>query len=131
EPLPSAVSIHAHEYVHYLHNFSTFVGFQLFASSVAQLSLFASGTDRHGHFKGAQTLSEVRAADLATLGILVRCLRGRAEQPTARLASSTTNWLFGEPRRSVVPLADGEIEVVSVSIDAVGAGDEIIHFEMD
>jgi hypothetical protein len=57
-PSKNAVAIHAHEYVHMLHNVSTCAGLHLFLANTWLLRSLPHATDGDGHFRGPDFLFE-------------------------------------------------------------------------
>lgn len=53
----AALSLHVHEYIHYLHNISTTSGLQLLKNRLIGLRVFNAGADRNGHFVSASSNS--------------------------------------------------------------------------
>lgn len=59
EPMPAALATHVHEYIHYLHNFTTYTGVMQFVVAAHYLRYFAWGVDGSGDFIPEQVPPEI------------------------------------------------------------------------
>jgi hypothetical protein len=90
EPLQGAVPIHAHEYIHYLHNISTCAGAHLFLANLWLLRSLPHGTDEFGHFLGNEHLNDEQRHWVAVASTWIDALWGGVK------------WIEGTPILSTI-----------------------------
>ncbi|WP_186103845.1 hypothetical protein [Burkholderia gladioli] len=71
-----AVAMHAHEYVHFLHNASTTAGQSYLLANLILLRALAAGSDDQGYFQGSDGMSEENRAWLRYAGSVMRAQLG-------------------------------------------------------
>lgn len=126
-PLPGAVPIHAHEYVHYLHNVSTCAGAHLFLANLWLLRSLPSGTDESGHFRGDEHLADEQRRLVTVVDGWIRALWGGAEWPASEPKLGVIiDWHFGSLRRSSfhVDIMEPILVVEGVAIDVKATDDD-------
>jgi hypothetical protein len=121
EPLPGAVPIHAHEYIHYLHNISTCAGAQLFLANLWILRSLPHGTDEFGHFLGDKHLNKEQRHWVAVASTWIHALWGgmKWSDDTPTLSTITT-WRFDSVQRRNVRLDLSE-QSYQVELAAIAA----------
>jgi len=120
----NAVAIHAHEYVHMLHNVSTSVGLHLLLASLWLLRSLPHATDHDGHFRGPDFLVESQRALVRQSYNWFRALFGRISwRYNSEGPQTVASWKF-EPvklgqHQVVVPPQLLVVDLVSVDGEAV------------
>jgi hypothetical protein len=134
-PSLDALATYAHEYVHMLHNVSTFTGLQLLVANLWILRSLPHATDADGHFRGQDFLNEsqkhlVRLSCEWTYALL-GSIRWRPG-PDGPHAVSRWNFIHTASRslQLEAPL-DHVIDLVCVQGDAVQADGTTHDFSID
>lgn len=97
EPVPYAVAMHVHEYVHFLHNISTTAGQAYLVANLIFLRALAGGSDDQGHFL---SVDRIRQDDkgLATLTAeLMRAQLGTTSVSEFSRCRDPNAWTFRDP----------------------------------
>ncbi|HEU5135881.1 MAG TPA: hypothetical protein VFU13_12100 [Steroidobacteraceae bacterium] len=96
EPTPGAVAIHAHEYVHFLHNVSTCAGAHLFLANIWLLRAIPHCTDANGHVDPEKLAHEQAEHSVSLASRWIKALRGGADSALAEFkGGNATTWSFG------------------------------------
>lgn len=119
-PLPLAVSVHAHEYVHFLHNASTTAGHTYLLTNLGIIHMLVQGCDARGNFLGVERLTEGQRADLDFAVKLMRAQLGTTRLRDLPRATNLRQWKCGP---SDVKEADGKA-AVSTSFSVKNAAGE-------
>ncbi|MBL5906111.1 hypothetical protein [Serratia fonticola] len=135
EPFPGAVSLHAHEFTHYLHNFSTQVGFNMLASCIWLLNNFSRGANNVGGYENKHDVSSSDSAKLSFL--LLKSMRGSVSGilPTYS-AKKIKQWCFSqvrEEKRNLIHSTEGhlgDICVHNVNIDIINSSGDTVSFSV-
>ena len=98
DPLPIAVAMHAHEYVHFLHNASTTAGQAYLLSNLMLLRAMAGGCDDQGHFLGSDDMAEDGRDFLSYTANMMRAQLGSTSANSLEVFSDIARWEYGDPR---------------------------------
>ncbi len=97
EPLPVAVAMHAHEYVHFLHNASTTAGQAYLLSNLMLLRAMAGGCDDQGYFLGLDDMAEDGRNFLRDTVALMRAQLGSTTAKLLADCKNISHWKFSSP----------------------------------
>lgn len=92
DPLPAAVAMHAHEYVHFLHNVSTTAGQAYLLANLVLLRVLANGCDEQGYFGGLEALTEEQQESLLYIGCLMRAQLGATDADQLAACTDICSW---------------------------------------
>lgn len=95
DPAPAALSIHAHEYVHHLHNYSTYTGVLKFFVNFLLFRLFVEGVSGEGEFSLASVNPDT-LSKLKEMGQLLINIDGTCNRRPKKLLppNETVKWAF-------------------------------------
>ncbi|WP_333983517.1 hypothetical protein [Burkholderia gladioli] len=97
DPLPIAVAMHAHEYVHFLHNASTTAGQAYLLSNLMLLRAMAGGCDDQGYFLGPDDMTRDGREFLSYTATLMRVQLGSTSANRLHEFKDITRWKYGIP----------------------------------
>lgn len=97
EPLPAAVALHAHEYVHFLHNASTTAGQAYLLSNLTLLRAMAGGCDDQGYFRGLDEMPEQGRNFLRETVALMRAQLGTTGAKPLADCKDISLWKYSSP----------------------------------
>lgn len=117
DPVPTAVSMHAHEYIHFLHNASTTAGQAYLHSNLILLRAIASGCDDQGYFLGLAEMSEEGRNFLRYTATLMNAQLGTTSAKHLGGCNDISRWKFNPPKIS-------KSEGVSIAISTFSVQDE-------
>lgn len=121
-PMPIAVPVHVHEYVHYLHNTSTVSGLHLFVANLWLLRSFLHFTDRYGHVSGGRNPGKEERHWLNVGRDWLLALWGRDSWSDGERPRSVKVWRFGPAQPTVLTLdlrgSAHSVDLVSIDVDA-------------
>jgi hypothetical protein len=126
-----ALSIHAHEYIHYLHNISTPSGVTLLLNMLYFFFEFMKGTDRKGIYcKGVES-----SAERAMFFSLAETLQGRSVGELPPNSCKIKIWNFESPTFEEVSFSFGDDEKfiltkMSLAVVANSRQGDIYKFEV-
>jgi hypothetical protein len=83
-----SLAVFFHEYLHYLHNFSTIAGYFNFLSWVLMAELFTHTVAEDGRSRGSRALKEEQRSDLKNLLLMNRQIDGDARPSNFEVASA-------------------------------------------
>lgn len=136
EPFPGAVSLHAHEYTHYLHNLSTLAGLEAMLACFWLVVPFVNHTDDRGWYR-APACSEAAEDDSLELAFqLMVTARGSVEGiPSDKNFKwpIIDEWTFGEVYSESIPLShstEGYIGNLNISSLPIIAKSKSSQFEL-
>lgn len=136
EPLPYAIHIHAHEYVHYLHNISTVSGLHLFLIGLYLMGMLVACTDENGHCVGDGALTDEERQWLSCLVAWIVALKGGqtwGDEGEPKLPP--VKWTFEAPKRKTVQFKSAvhvtDMELASVTGKATDAKGNVFPFSID
>ncbi|MBT2787787.1 MULTISPECIES: hypothetical protein [unclassified Halomonas] len=98
DPLPAAVAMHAHEYVHFLHNASTTAGQAYLHSNLILLRVMAGGCNEQGHFLGLDTMSEDGRNSLCYVATIMNAQLGTTSAKSLSGCKEILQWEYDFPR---------------------------------
>ena len=110
EPLPFAVAIHAHEYVHLLHNASTTAGQAYLLSNLVLLRAIAGGCDEQGYFCGIDAMTADQRGWLDQAVALMQTQLGTTAAKELGKCKDVQNWEFELPA-----VVEGSYNIPSVT----------------
>lgn len=99
DPIPVAVAMHAHEYVHFLHNASTTAGQAYLLSNLMLLRAMAGGCDDQGYFLGPDEMAEAGREFLRYTAALMRVQLGSTANSLDG-SIDVASWNYGNPKIS-------------------------------
>ena len=117
DPVPTAVSMHAHEYIHFLHNASTTAGQAYLHSNLILLRAIAGGCDDQGYFLGLTKMSEEGRNFLRYAATLMNAQLGTTSAKLLGDCNELSLWKFDFPKIS-------KSEDASIAISNFSAQDE-------
>ena len=117
DPVPAAVAMHAHEYIHFLHNVSTTAGQAYLHSNLILLRAMAGGCDDQGYFLGLEEMSEEGRNFLYYAATLMNAQFGTASVKQMGGYGKISQWKFGLPKIS-------KSEDASIAISTFSVQDE-------
>ncbi|HHQ6631957.1 TPA: hypothetical protein ACSTL1_003458 [Serratia fonticola] len=97
EPLPAAVAMHAHEYVHFLHNASTAGGQAYLHSNLILLRAMAGGCNDQGYFLGLDKMSEEGSDFLLYATTLMNAQLGTTSAKIINGCNEIIHWKYELP----------------------------------
>lgn len=127
EPFPGAVSLHAHEYTHYLHNLSTTAGLEAMLACFWLVAPFVNHTDDRGWYSAPAGSEAVEDENLALAFKLMTTARGSVDgipHDKDFKWPIIEEWIFGDVHSESIPLSHstegyiGKFNVSSLSIAA-------------
>lgn len=127
EPFPGAVSLHAHEYTHYLHNLSTTAGLEALLACFWLVVPFVNNTDEKGWYSAPADSESADKENLALAFKLMTTARGSVDGIPDHQDFKwpvIDEWVFGEVQSESIPLSHaveghvGSVNVKSLSITA-------------
>lgn len=126
EPSLSAISTHAHEYIHYLHNVATVSGLYVFLTGLWLMGTLAACADSEGHSRGDTYLTDEQKKMMsASVSCLVAIKGGGEWADAVNPTAPPLNWSFSkhELRTGQIELADQILnyDLASISGKAVDA----------
>jgi hypothetical protein len=136
EPLPGAVPIHAHEYIHYLHNISTSAGAHLFLANLWLLRSLPHCTDEFGHFRGEERLNDEQRHWVGVASTWIHALWGGVKwsEGTPTLNTITT-WRFVSLQRRNVRLeligTSHQVELAAIDAEVTDTNGTAAQFTID
>jgi len=98
DPLPIAVAMHAHEYVHFLHNASTTAGQAYLLSNLMLLRAMAGGCDDQGYFLGPDEMAEDGRGFLSYTANLMRAQLGSTSANHLDGFTDIARWKYDDPK---------------------------------
>lgn len=98
--LPVAVAMHAHEYVHFLHNASTTAGHAYLHSNLMLLRAMAGGCNDQGFFLGPDEMSEEGRIFLRYAATLMNAQLGTTSAKNISDCKEVSLWKYDFPRIS-------------------------------
>lgn len=101
EPMACAVPVHAHEYVHFLHNVSTICGINLFRANLWLVLLMRACTDNQGRVVRREPLNEDLKHWFGVATAWNKGLYGGATWAGGTLPEKVAAWKFKELSREV------------------------------
>ncbi len=106
EALPFAVPLHAHEYVHFLHNASTTSGQAYLVANLVLLRALAAGANDRGHFLGPEALKADQLDWLRFTGAVMHAQLGATSAKEMRNCTDIRNWECSAPELVKSELVD-------------------------
>lgn len=97
KPLPASVAMHAHEYVHFLHNASTTAGQAYLLSNLLLLRAMAAGCNEQGHFLGLDVMAEDGRNFMHYAANLMLAQRGATTAKLLADCKDISLWKFSTP----------------------------------
>lgn len=88
----SALAMHAHEYVHFLHNASTTSGQAYLVANLVLLRALSSGCDERGYFLGHESMSDEHREHLRLVGMLMNAQLGTTAVPSLNTCTDYSKW---------------------------------------
>ena len=98
EPMPRAIAITAHEYVHYLHNMSTLAGQQFLFFNLVILLSMVHGSDDQGRFRGLDTLRDEEREMVLAIRRWMDACGGACDFQALGGRGTVERWDFGAPQ---------------------------------
>ncbi|KZP57551.1 hypothetical protein A3N37_02015 [Enterobacter ludwigii] len=99
DPLPAAVAMHAHEYVHFLHNASTTAGQAYLHSNLILLRAMAGGCNDQGYFLGLDKMSEEGRNFLCYATTIMNAQLGTTSAKSLSGCKEILQWEYDFPRK--------------------------------
>lgn len=136
DPFLGAVSIHAHEYTHYLHNLSTTAGLEAMLACFWLVVPFVNHTDERGRFCAPDEFETSEGANLTLAFQLMTAARGDVEGiPGDKDFRWPTiiEWDFGEVRSDTIQLVhpvEGHIGMLNVSSVPITAKSKTAQYDL-
>lgn len=131
---PWAVSVHAHEYIHYLHNISTVAGVFVFIARITLLRAFKSSADEVGYSRGNEALNEEQRKDVISAIALMKAILGVCPVwPNGEPVRKPVTWVFSDPVRTAIslhPSNEIKLEVASIAGKAFDKKNNEFPFSM-
>ena len=118
KPSPFALAMHAHEYVHFLHNASTTSGQAYLLSNLILLRAFVAGSDDHGHFLGPENMPDGKRDLLHLAGKLMCAQLGTTTAKSLNSCRDISTWKCTSPELN---MSD---DIVSVTTDFTAKNDD-------
>jgi hypothetical protein len=136
EPLKNAVSVHAHEYVHFLHNISTCSGLHLFIANLWLMRTLVLCTDNSGQSLGDNTLTKEQKTWPSSAVTWILALQGTVKWGiNGEPSDSRVKWYFEPPVSKIqqieMPPQVHDMALESVSGIATNTDNEVFHFSID
>lgn len=108
DPLPAAVAMHAHEYVHFLHNATTTAGQAYLHSNLILLRAMAGGCNDQGHFLGFDKMSGEGRNFLRYAITIMNAQLGTTSANSLSDCKEILKWEYSPPRiliKDKIPIA--------------------------
>lgn len=136
DPFPGAVSLHAHEYTHYLHNLSTTAGLEAMLACFWLVVPFVNNTDERGWYSAPLDSQTAESENLALAFKVMINARGSVDGIPADETFKwpvIEEWTFGDLRSETVPLShafEGHIGTLNVKSLSVTAKSKSSKFDL-
>lgn len=125
DPAPAALSIQAHEYVHHLHNYSTYTGVLQFFVNFLLFRLFVGGVNGGGEFSLA-LVSPDNLSMLREMGQLLVNIDGTCSQRPKKILppTETVKWAFSARLTKYKSFVDFPAVEVSGSVSTSSSSED-------
>jgi hypothetical protein len=121
EPSPWAVSVHAHEYIHYLHNISTYAGVIVFIARLWLLRSLKASADESGFSVGDDALNDKQKKMVEDSVSIMKGVIGITTWSNGEPNRNPIKWSFQDPVRKpmVLDIESEPIQIDIVTVDGV------------